>query len=172
MTPPISDKLQNLSAVAAKLNAETDSLNEVIEQLEDDLGKAGLGLTYWLENTLTEILACGPKRKIDERDLDADKYPGAHSVASACVLGYIKIADRWRLAVKSAELVFSASRAGFADDDWEVRDVGQEPIALAHAPRNIRMQAPAQFEALVDGLTSLAESMLEGIELAKKTAKS
>ena len=150
---PIESSLDRLAGVAGHLNAESDALNRVIEAVEDRLASMNLGITYW-----------------DERLLDAEEEPvhdGDLRISYGSVLGYHKLSDGWRLAVRGVRV-----EEGYFENDLSCpyRNVTahKEPVPLLQAPRSVRVEAAERIEAVLDGLTDRAKSYVTGIGAAKK----
>jgi len=140
----LEDKFARLQAAAGKLNDATDGFNETIEAVEDRLERIGVGLTYWLD---------GPKHIFaQEQDSRAQAIAGK-------ALGYAKLDEGWCLAVKSVV---------FTDDGTRVLNTTQKPVALLKAGRLTRVEAARQLEPLIEALAAYAESLVNGVEAARR----
>lgn len=151
---PSEKTMKELCAAAAKLNSKTDELNEVIGEFEEDLEKAGVGVTEWLTLLL------------DETDSKFDPHDETFS-KSGWELGYAKVEGKWRLAVRQ---VFLKSRLGRFDDDITSRH-SDKTLALTNAPRVVRMQAAELFENLATAITLRMNEYVAAIEEAKRAAR-
>lgn len=149
--------LKGLSAVAKKLNQETDALNDVIDSLEIELGKMKLGVSAWTDT----ILGRRDWAEEQEGSNDWEKYPVYRS--SGFELGYAKVGETWVIAVRYVE--------GHGTDREEMTWSDGEPTALRSAPRNIRVEAAAHLEELVTAIQRRAEQFIRDIERAKELLK-
>lgn len=125
-----AEKLENLSRIAEELNKETDALKDSVSDLDKRLGKMKIGATVWLDHVLK-----------DGENEDANSY----------LLGYTKIRDKWRIAVRR-------------DDE------GSSELALSKAPRLIRVQALNHLDELLDALTERANEFLSTLRKHKEAA--
>lgn len=146
MTPPISDNLQALSAAASKLNKVMDDLNKALERIEGDILRTGVGVTVWLN---VDLLGSGvpPDQSVDYWQL-----------------GFTKIQNRWRIAVRRMETTRDRS-----DPETQSWRQARPALPLASAPRQVRLKAPPHLEALIEELTDTANRLLERVESAKRS---
>jgi hypothetical protein len=150
---PIADSLARLRESAARFNKVTDTFNDTIAAVEDELARIGVGLTVWLEETQQLI------------SVENWGSGGNHDRARAKALGYTKLDEGWCLAVKPVVWV-----RGLADGDencpWEeLRDDGT-PVALLKAPRLVRVEAAQHLENLLDALADHADHLVGSVEAA------
>lgn len=150
--PSIEESLDRLAGVAGRLNQETDTLNWVIEAVENRLQSMNLGVTCW-----------------DEALLDAEDEPGESTLTRymhGWVVGHTKIDDRWRLAVKQVR-----TEDGYFEGDLNcpyrnVYDIS-EPKPLIRASRLVRVQAVGRLGELVERLAEQVTRYVEEIGQAK-----
>jgi hypothetical protein len=154
---PMRETLDELAKAAAALNSETDQLNELIGDFETELERAGVGVSHWMQQLLDESPIEQRYRATDKDE----KYP--IDVTRGWVLGFAKIDGRWCLGAKQVRV---------EDESGEVKIVDEKPpVALVKAPRIVRMEAAAQFEALAKELTIKMRAYLASIGQAKQFAK-
>lgn len=149
---PTRKTMEKLATAAKTLNRKSDELNAVIEEFEQALETAGVGVTVWLDRLL---------------DRSAPTSSDGEYTAEGWQLGYTKLEGKWRLAVREATEV---SVSGNFNEDADLRDT-QPAIPLANAPRVVRMQAAGYFENLALGVTMTLESYATSIDEAKQIAK-
>ena len=151
---PVRDEMERLRQAAEALNAATDGLNEVIEQLEDELAKIGVGLTYWLDEYQAQPAIFDHQEQNDRR-------------AKGWTLGYTKIGDRWRLAVREVTVeVPSEEDDPISRTPWSFLRRGTA-VPLLTAPRIVRAEAAPELERLVSGLRARADHLTEGVDKAR-----
>lgn len=158
---PSKQTMEELAAAAAELNSASDDLNEIIETFEDQLQRAGVGVSCWLGEEDFEPSAWLLPQAPSVEDPDDDN----HLVATGWLLGYVKLSDKWRLAVKEV-LVNIYPRADLQERENK-RDLRKPDVPLLKAPRHIRVAAAAQFEELAKLLTRRMKQHTADIEEAK-----
>jgi predicted nucleic acid-binding Zn-ribbon protein len=121
------EKLEQLAQIAEALNRETDNLKDTVSELEKRLGKMNIGATVWLE------------RLLEWSDEGND---------TAYELGYTKIKDKWRIAVR-------------------VKGEEGSELPLSKAPRLVRAIALRHLDELLDLLTERATKFLETLKKLK-----
>ena len=153
---PINDSLSELSDLSKQLNTETDALNDVIEAVEARLAKMQVGVSVWDDTLL-------------DKSVESTCAPGGSNrvgIAYGYVIGYVKLADGWRIASKAVKEV-----SGFYEGDSECpyADLEDEsaPTPLLKAPRHVRVEAAGQLEALIVLLKRRVESFIQDIEKSK-----
>ncbi len=122
----LSAPFKRLVDSAAKLNKVSDQLTTQIEQIDAALKSLNLGVAAWVTVTSTE-------------DEDGN-----------CVveeLGYVRIGNRWGVALKTA----SGVRGEQGDGTFS---------AFADAPRQLRIRAVPHIPKLIDQLSVEAEAMV------------
>jgi hypothetical protein len=80
-----------LSNAASRLNAESDAINQLIEQLQEKLRALSIGLEAWILLDWPGFIAPGPRVGVPS--------PAA-TVRVETSLGYARSADGWGLYVK------------------------------------------------------------------------
>jgi hypothetical protein len=144
-----SKALSDLSATAAKLNRESDSINATISGFQDTLRKLNIGIEVWVRDALSSKpwTEDGGERRgtIDYK------------------LGFVKDSVEWTLAVRKE---IWQDRG----DEWVVIEE-KAPERLLEAPRSLRLKALELFPDLVRDLQAAAAEALKTIEQAKKFVK-
>jgi hypothetical protein len=147
---PIEQALFELSSLSAQLNEETEALNEIIAGVERQLADAKLGVSIWLTEAYDSLLAGVevPDRK-----------------QKGWVLGFVKLGNAWRIAAHPAERYWW--------DDYDADNNGYylielkgEPVALAAAPRIVRVDAAGHLERLVKALSEKAKGFIGSVAKA------
>jgi hypothetical protein len=149
-----------LSQAAARLNAESDSINQLTEQFQNKLRALNVGLEAWV------VLQAEPG-SVTERGPRLSARPAPPTTARVeTSLGYARGDDGWGLYIKRV-----AYKPGTPNPLLPVAD---EPIAvytwtkLVDASRVIRVEALGAFPKLLEALKTAAESAVQAIENAKK----
>jgi len=149
----IESSLDRLAGVAGRLNTETDALNLVIEAVERRLDSMNLGISYWDDALL-------------EPEEDAGTG-GDLRITRGWVLGYHKVGDEWRVAVKGVRV-----EEGYFENDLNCpyRNIStdKDPVPLLRASRSIRVQAAGRVQAVLDGLAERGRAYVATIGNAKK----
>jgi len=149
-----------LSDVAARLNAQSDTVNQLIEQFQDKLRALNVGLEAWV------LLETEPGSTI----VPAPRSPGRPALPTTVTiqisLGYARGDDGWGLYVKriaykpqTLNLLSLAAAEVVTVYKW---------IKLVDASRSIRVEALGAFPKLLEALKTAAESAVQTIENAKK----
>lgn len=163
---PIEDKLAALHAATERLNAKSDSLNEIIEQLEDRLRQSGSGVSVWLDSRAGYMELSGFRRANDD---EASGSRATRLTATCWLLGYCKTGKggdhRWRIAAKRVRVEI-VDPAGYDRDDDDVVDL-DEPIPLLKAPRGVRVEAAEHLENLVGALVAKANVLEAAVDKAR-----
>lgn len=144
---PIDDKLRALRAKADELSRRSDDLNKAIEHIEAQL--SGIGVSAWLD---------------DDPDLVIDFERDGDDAISGWLLGFAKLGARWRIAVRQ----FDGGRVTQHEygTDGLSAPMTDPPIALADAPRAVRIQAAELFETLIEHLTRTVDHYIENVDRA------
>jgi hypothetical protein len=147
-----------LSNAASRLNAESDAINQLIEQLQEKLRALSIGLEAWiLLQTEPGSIAPGPRAGVPS--------PPA-TVRVETSLGYARSTDGWGLYVK--RIAYRAKPASpFLAEEPEPVTVNKW-LKLSDASRTIRIDALRAFPKLLEKLKAAAESAVDAIEQAKK----
>ncbi len=148
-----------LSDTAARLNAESDAINHLIEQLQEKLRALNIGLEAWV------LLLSEPGPAIARNSLGGI-LPSPAPVKVETSVGYARSANGWGLYVKRISYR--------AQPDYPFLPVKPEPVAvnkwlkLSDASRAIRINALQAFPTLLEKLKAAADSAVDAIEQAKK----
>ncbi len=143
----ITDGMYQLGHAARKLNRGSDELNLVLTQIDETLGRLGIGMDYTLERPLIEDVNVGPDQK---------------RVIELGYLAYGRHKGRFRLLYKTLK-VLEARR------DLSRQSPGSV-IPLLEAPRRIRHRAIDQLPELVGGLANSVDDVLNQLERRKEVA--
>lgn len=146
---PLNDSLQELSVLAGQLNEETDGLNEFISDLEKKIGASKVGVTVW----------------IDEMKLLDESAGELEGSKEGWYLGYTKIGDAWRIAVKRVNELYDTNREFVTANDLS------DPMPLSKAPRIVRVESAPYLEKLVMKLAKRVREHIHNIQIAKQAAK-
>lgn len=153
-----------LSQAAARLNAESDSINQLTEQFQDKLRALNVGLEAWVVlqaepgSVIVPVIVPGPR-------LSARAAPPTTARVETS-LGYARGEDGWGLYIK--RIAYKPSTPN------PLLPVADEPITvytwtkLVDASRTIRVEALGAFPKLLEALKTAAESAVQAIENAKK----
>jgi hypothetical protein len=139
---------------AARLNEESDSINEIIASVERQLVEANAGFECWAT----------PFRAEPERCYDNGDDNEGHLAWTETLVGFAKLEDAWRLAVKEREA------RKYNDEDRPTYSY-DDPFALSQASRSIRVAALGKLPELIEALSTKADSAVELIGRAKRLVK-
>jgi len=153
-----------LSDVAARLNAQSDTVNQLIEQFQDKLRALNVGLEAWVllqtEPGSATVPVPGPR-------LTTTRQPArAMPVTIEISVGHARGDDGWGLYVKRIAYKPQTPTL-FPPASGEVVSVSKW-IKLVDASRAIRVEALGAFPKLLEALKTAAESAVQTIENAKK----
>ena len=154
--------MSKLATSAETLNAESDSLNDLISRFEGQLRGLNAGLEVWVEHKpLSEELW------EDDHGLDEDDQPMVERGTYDEQLGFAKEGGSWQLMVRRTT--------------WQYKDpdrrTGAELIrigdswSLLGAPRAQRINALELFPDLLQRLQDAVDSALRKIARAKQFVK-
>jgi hypothetical protein len=150
---PFPSLLAKLDENAARLNAASDSLNLILTTVEQRLAQANVGVEVWLRQALAST--------------EAEGSTGGETTWTAQFLGFAKVNGQWTLAIKSTRFV-----SGFFEGDtscpYRNGYKDGEPIRLAKASRELRIQALEHVPALIELLSQEANRCIETIDNAKR----
>jgi hypothetical protein len=165
--------LRRLSEKVSKLNKSSDDLNKLVSAYEEKLADMKIGVEVWV-NDPEEMafhsfmdgygIVHGESFVLATGDKNNDPDEGKWSTFVYC-LGYCKIGDAWRIAVKSGWATM------FGNDDSHSFDEEMR-IPLAEASRNMRINALGAMEKLFKAIEGRVDKMLNSIEAGKKFIKS
>lgn len=148
-----------LSDAAARLNAESDAINQLIDQLHEKLRALNIGLEAWvlLQTEPGSATTPGPRAGIPAPPT---------TVRVETSVGYARSVDGWGLYVK--RIAYRAKPPTlFLVEEPEPVTVNKW-LKLSDASRAIRIDALRAFPKLLERLKAAAESAVDAIEQAKK----
>jgi hypothetical protein len=155
-----TNQFASLSDAAARLNAESDGINLLIEQLQEKLRTLNLGLEAWV------LLQAEPGAAATAPPPRIGPLAPPTTVRIETSLGYARGADGWALYVK--RIAYRAkSSSPFLPEEPEPVTVNKW-LKLPDASRAVRIQALRAFPQLLEQLKAAAESAVDAIEQAKK----
>jgi hypothetical protein len=155
--------LQALSDVAARLNAQSDTVTQLIEQFQDKLRALNIGLEAWvlLKSEPGSVVVPVPGPRVTTPRQPAPATPVTMEVSvghargdegGACMSGASPINPRPSIFPPTTGEIVSVAK-------W---------IKLVDASRAIRVEALGAFPKLLEALKTAAESAVQKIENAKK----
>ena len=148
--------LQALLATAETLNTASTRLNTILQDVEQTLVAAHIGLEVWLTDARQAL-----ERSTGAR-LSSDGVTGSTWVE----LGFARLPDGWHLAVRHIDV-----EEGPPDDDgdprWTHRVCVREPYPIAQASRKARIAALQLLPALIGALRQEARKAIKAIDKAK-----
>ncbi len=168
---PIKEQLHSLGVLSRKLNEEADALNEMYEDLEDDLQRQGVGVSVWLDDFAAR--ARGQQKALNSLGRTPTPidpvFPGLAMTTSSdgaegYSLGYARVRDKWRLAVRPMRTLPELNEGGDL-----VVEVGT-PAPLLEASRGVRIEAARYLELLLEALEVEVREHLDGIRRARSIA--
>ncbi len=146
--------VSELTQSAKTLNQESDSINTLISKFEETLVAINLGLEVWL---LSPELRS--RRWTEENDEGVTMEEGTHDEE----LGFAKIDDHWRLAVRTAMYRHEGREVALLSTG--------RPRPLLDSSREIRIEALRHFPALAGRMKDEADAAVKAITDAKKFVK-
>lgn len=149
-----------LSDAAARLNAESDAINQLIDQLQEKLRALNVGLDAWVlvQSEPGSTMAPGPSA------LGTPRTPTTVRVETS--LGYARGVDGWGLYVKRISYRAKPS-SPFLPEEPDPVTVNKW-LKLSDASRAVRIEALRAFPKLLEKLKASADSAVDAIEQAKK----
>jgi hypothetical protein len=143
--------VSELTQSAKTLNQESDSINTLISKFEETLTAINLGLEVWL--TSPELRS---RRWTEQNDEGQTVEEGTHDEE----LGFAKVDDNWRLAVRTST---------YRSDGDLLSTARLRP--LLDLSREIRIEALRHFPALAARMKQEADAAVRAITDAKKFVK-
>jgi hypothetical protein len=143
---PIEEVFARLSKAADQLNSETDTLNQVLESVDERMGAMNIGVPCWDDDVL---------------DLEPEDDP---KVSHGYRIGYAKLGDGWHLV---AQCIRVEEVVNDFDEKEQVKDPYGNPFPLLDGPRILRLEALYRIEPLLERISQLVESFVEQIGDAK-----
>lgn len=151
---PIDDKVRALRAKADELAKRSDDLNRAIEHIESQL--AGVGVSVWLDQDPEYVI-----------DLERD----GNGAMSGWLVGFAKLGARWRIAARQFDGGRMVPDATYGLGESLDAPMTEAPIALADAPRAVRIQAAELLETLVTHMTHAVERYIASVDRATAATK-
>jgi hypothetical protein len=161
----LTSQFAALSDVAARLNAQSDTVNQLIEQFQDKLRAQNVGLEAWVL-LQTEPGSVAVPLLPGSRLMSTRQLTRAMPVTIEISVGHARGDDGWGLYVKRIAYKPQAPNV-FPRASAEVVSVSKW-IKLVDASRAIRVEALGAFPKLLEELKTAAESAVQKIENAKK----
>jgi hypothetical protein len=152
--------LSELADSAKALNAESDSINEIIKRFEDALRRSNLGLEVWLTS-----------QSIDSQRWSEPAHDGQPAARGTLEseLGFAKNGNQWHLVVREARYEHVEQR--YLEDPEIVFDGTLRVQNLLECSREVRIDALRLFPLLAKEMREEAASALKAIQDAKKFVK-
>jgi hypothetical protein len=153
----VKDLLAKLTELSQTLNAESDSINDIIKRFEQILQQLNLGLEVWVSND--------PIYTIDLEAVGEDGEPRPSRVIET-ELGFMRYDGTWQVCLRGAVYEEEDNPYG-PDPNWRLIRV--EGIRrLLDASRADRIEALSRFHALLEQLQTAAKHALKAIKDAKQ----
>jgi hypothetical protein len=160
----LADQFAALSDVAARLNAKSDTVNQLIEQFQDKLRALNVGLEAWvlLKSEPGSVVVPVPGPRLTTPRQPAPATPVTMEVS----VGHARGDEGWGLFVR--RIAYKPQPAYmFSPANAEVVSVAKW-LKLVDASRAIRVEALGAFPKLLGALKTAAESAVQTIENAQK----
>jgi hypothetical protein len=143
---------KKLEQAAARLNKQSDSLNETLQKIQDKVNSFNIGIEVW--------------RKDDIHSEDVPSELGDKMLEYH--LGYAKFPEGWGFAIQLKEAQYRRDENG----EWEFagRHPLSKPTPLLKASREVRIAALQHLPSLIEGLQEKAEEAVSKIEKARQLA--
>lgn len=171
-------RLAELAAKAESLNAKSGDLNKIIASFEERLAAMKLGVEVWMWDQRRDWFhsvqtnfghrADSMWAALDTTEADVFEQDDYVRESYVLFLGYAKVGDSWRLAVREG----TVRTTGEHEVNAEERFVENKRYPLAEAPRKIRIKAIGMMDNLLVAITTKVEEMLSDIEKGKKAVES
>ncbi len=161
---PNKSSVESLKKLAATLNQETEDLNHLIEELEVALDACKIGVSIWLNVALDQRTSV---EVVDRRNGDRDE----EQIREGWDLGYCKVGDKWRIAVKRTRSTSRDDTTNQLGDEELVWADVDNPLPLVQAPRVVRVQAAGLLDDLIQTLHGRVEDFVKDIQTAKNLTK-
>jgi len=160
----LSSQFAALADVAKRLNAQSDTVNQLIEQFQDKLRELNIGLEAWvlLKTEPGSAVVPEPRPRLTAPRQRARTTPVTIEVS----VGHARGDDGWGLFVR--RIAYRPRPSGvFPPANAEIASVSKW-IKLVDASRAIRVEALGAFPKLLEALKIAAESAVQTIENAQK----
>jgi len=154
--------LSELKPVAETLNDKSNSVNEIIADLNATLEKLNVGIEVDDGPILHTSNWTWPEDHANVR------------TRHVCHLGYAKLGEHWQLAVAEYNEIQEVEdgrpeKDDYGNDETEYGELSSF-IPLLQAPRSLRIEALAEVENLFSTLKERAESRIKAIDKARELA--
>lgn len=146
----VSGLLAEIQQGAQELNGASDSINLTIGAIEQKLVEANVGLECWLDSE--PIFRGDGESWVDDRD-------AKHTGWKETVLGFAKLDEGWKLAVREREIDAKGLQQTVEN---------REPTPLWRASRLLRIAALKKMPTLLQRIRYALDEALEAIASAKK----
>lgn len=144
--------LNDLAKVSKELNAKSNEVNKILQDLEKKLVAMNLGIEVWIPDSPLS----SEKKTEEEENQDGDVI-GSHRVSVDEVLGF----DGRRLVHKT--VYYREDPAINWQKTWQVeQELSSQP--LLQASRDLRIEAMNHIEPLINALIEKGKRMIKGIE--------
>jgi len=162
----LADQFAALSDVAARLNAKSDTVNQLIEQFQDKLRALNVGLEAWvlLKSEPGSVVVPVPGPRLTTPRQPAPATPVTMEVS----VGHARGDEGWGLFVR--RIAYKPQPGAFPPANAEVVSVAKW-LKLVDASRVIRVEALGAFPKLLEALKIAAESAVQTIENAQKLVR-
>jgi hypothetical protein len=170
VTPMVdaTETFRKLSEKASKLNKSSDEINRIISSFEKKLGEMNLGVEVWYgdpdRSWFLNPEADSHGFTLERSDMHVEK--GRQS-SFIIVLGYAKLGNSWRLAVREGTI-----RGGFSGGEYVETFAEDKRFPLSEATRAVRMSALGAMEGLFGAIEKKADELLAQLEKGRKFVKS
>jgi hypothetical protein len=156
----LTKALGTLKTQADRLNAASNEINALIENIEAQIAATNVGVDCWIEIDRGNRLE--PYHEQDPHHLRTIRYPVTE-------LGWMKLGNHWRLVVRELvdEYRENVDLPGEFDEYVDTLSATQA-IALLSTARSVRIAALRQLPNFIDRLAKAAAQATDTIEEAKK----
>lgn len=146
-------KLADLAKVSKELNAKSDEVNQILQDLEKKLVAFNFGVESWVSDSLVEQHG---------RNEDGTRW------SRETELGFGRYGDRPQLLVREVSYIGEEDQPGSGYVIWDVTQESQ-PRPLLQAPRDLRIRALNRIENLIDTLIGQSKRIMSTIDEGRKT---
>ncbi len=165
-------KLHRIAEKVSRLNRSSDEINDMIVALEEKLEKMNIGVGVWVCDPDENFFDPAQSFSLRTPAVREDENDPKRRYVNATLLGYQKLAGKWRIAAWS--MAFSER-----PDPNDPRGEGlrQTPLAggdiwaLVDAPRDCRIAALKGMPLLFEAIENRVDEQLRGIEEGKGLAE-
>jgi hypothetical protein len=170
--------LAELSTLAERLNASTDSLNAELKAIEDRLNALSLGVEAWVTSKPLQEEFSSSRTVLTQNALVNSSALGATTrTRTAIELGYARFPDGWKLAIRTVDYRQMKDRlepewsdpVGLFDGRIEVR---RDAKPLLRASRTVRTLAVDLVPDLIETLYIAGTSVADAVEKARSISDS